>query len=138
MDVFEMTGKDTIDLLTRNAVKCLVCNTVLESKHRHDFRGCCCENQTFVDGGMSYNRYGSRDLDKVQNLCEYKTYTKDEYYTLKKEREEAKQKALQERINNEEVVNIGGAYYDVKTINMLVELGKVDKDYLKNIMEFDK
>jgi len=28
---------ETIKVLTRNAIKCLVCNTVLESKHRHHF-----------------------------------------------------------------------------------------------------
>lgn len=47
-------------------VKCLVCNTILESKFRHDFQRCNCENQTFVDGGNDYTRYGGMDLTKIE------------------------------------------------------------------------
>lgn len=47
-------------------VKCLVCNRVLESKHRHDFVQCNCKNETFVDGGNEYLRYGGMDLDKIE------------------------------------------------------------------------
>lgn len=38
-------------------VKCLQCDTVIESKSRHDFRECPCGN-AFVDGGRDYLRYG--------------------------------------------------------------------------------
>ena len=44
-----MSNEDTVRVLVRNAVKCLSCNTVLESKYRHDFQCCRCDNQTFVD-----------------------------------------------------------------------------------------
>ena len=47
---FDFDSKDLIKVLTRNAVKCLVCNTVLESKYQHNFVECGCENQTFNDG----------------------------------------------------------------------------------------
>ena len=43
----------TIKVLTKNAIKCLVCNTILESKHQHDFQQCNCSNGAFVDGGLS-------------------------------------------------------------------------------------
>lgn len=49
-------------------VKCLQCDAVLESKHRHDFVSCKCENGTFVDGGNSYLRCGGKDMSKVQVL----------------------------------------------------------------------
>ena len=42
-----------VKVLTKNSVKCLVCNTILESKHRHDFVMCQCPNETFADGGLS-------------------------------------------------------------------------------------
>ena len=43
-------GCETIEVLTRNAIKCLQCNTVLESRYQHDFQSCQCSNQAFVDG----------------------------------------------------------------------------------------
>ena len=52
-------------------VKCLKCGKVLESKYRHDFRQCNCENQTFVDGGGEYySRYGGVDMDLVKVVKE--------------------------------------------------------------------
>jgi hypothetical protein len=48
-------------------VKCLECGVILHSKYRHDFQRCKCPNGTFVDGGYEkYNRYGGKDLDKVE------------------------------------------------------------------------
>ena len=40
----------------RNRALCLGCMTVLESKHRHDFQVCECDN--FIDGGNDYIRIG--------------------------------------------------------------------------------
>ena len=39
--------------LVKNSVQCLVCLEALESKYQHDFVMCKCENQVFVDGGLS-------------------------------------------------------------------------------------
>ncbi len=36
-----------------NKVRCLFCNTVIESVHRHDFKWCACE-AVAVDGGCEY------------------------------------------------------------------------------------
>ena len=47
-------------------IKCLQCGEVLESKYTHDFVRCSCSNQTFLDGGDEYCRYGTMDMDKVQ------------------------------------------------------------------------
>ena len=60
-----------IKVLTKNAIKCLVCNTILESKHQHDFQRCNCSNGAFVDGGLSYIRYGANDLDLIEDISEY-------------------------------------------------------------------
>ena len=42
-------------------IRCLTCDTVIESMHRHDFRWCACypDNGDYaiaVDGGQSYLR----------------------------------------------------------------------------------
>ena len=61
-----------IKVLTKNSVKCLICNTTLESKHRHDFQQCNCSNKAFVDGGLSCTRIGAMYLDLIEILSEYK------------------------------------------------------------------
>ena len=64
-----------MNMLTKNSIKCLVCNTILESKHQHDFQQCNCSNGAFVDGGLSYIRLGAMDLDLIEILSEYKEVT---------------------------------------------------------------
>ena len=44
-------------MITRNAARCLKCNDVIESKHRHNFVWCSCET-IFVDGGLDYLKRG--------------------------------------------------------------------------------
>lgn len=41
--------------ITRNAARCLGCETVVESRHRHDFETCMC-GALSVDGGLDYNK----------------------------------------------------------------------------------
>lgn len=50
-DVFE----NAYWILTRNASKCDICGSDIESKHRHDRASCTCGNVS-VDGGLSYVR----------------------------------------------------------------------------------
>ncbi len=50
----------------RNIVLCKDCLEVLESKHRHDFVQCSCENQTYTDGGIDYQRIGGKDLSRIE------------------------------------------------------------------------
>ena len=66
---------NTIRVLTKNAIKCLVCNTVLVSKHQHDFQRCNCSNGAFVDGGLSYIRLGANDLNLIEDISEYDDVT---------------------------------------------------------------
>lgn len=42
---------------SKNKAKCKKCNTIIESKHRHDFVYCECE-AIFVDGGNDYWKAG--------------------------------------------------------------------------------
>ena len=53
----------------KNAFKCLKCNDVVESKHKHDFKWCKC-GIVFVDGGLTYRRIGG-DLSMIKDACVY-------------------------------------------------------------------
>jgi hypothetical protein len=44
------------------AIKCLKCNDIVWSRHRHDCRWCKCKS-CFIDGGGDYARYGVTDSD---------------------------------------------------------------------------
>lgn len=55
--------------LTKNAIKCLKCGDIIESKYRHDFVQCSC-GSCFVDGGLNYCRVGG-DLESIEVLTEY-------------------------------------------------------------------
>ena len=46
-------------------IMCMSCEKILESKNRHDFNMCNCENETFVDGGNDYMRIGGKDLNLI-------------------------------------------------------------------------
>lgn len=50
-----------------NKAKCLVCNTIIESKHRHDFVTCPCGN-LHVDGGYDYLKRGCKNWDTMEEL----------------------------------------------------------------------
>ena len=110
-----------IKVLTKNSVKCLICNTILESKHRHDFQQCNCSNKAFVDGGLSYERLGAMDLDLIENLCEYRTLTQ-ELYDKEQVEFKAKQLAKNEQgVKDGLLVKIGDNYYNKETIALLCD-----------------
>ena len=94
-------------VLTRNVVKCLVCNTILESKYRHDFKMCSCLNSSSVDGGLDYQRMSAKDLDLIENLCEYVEMTNDEYVAYQEGLKLKAELTLQKRIDSGEMMNIG-------------------------------
>lgn len=110
-----------ITVLTKNSIKCLVCNTILESKYRHDFSSCSCDNEAHVDGGLVYQKLGARDLSKVENLSEHKTYRSEEYQALLDERQQVYEQRMQERVALGEVVKVGNQYYDVNVLKTLVD-----------------
>lgn len=104
---YKIGNQETHKVLTRNAVKCLACNTELFSRHRHDFTTCHCENKTFTDGGLDYFRCGGKDLDLIENLCEYIEMTDDEYTAYQEGLKIKSELALQKRIDSGEMINIG-------------------------------
>lgn len=51
--------------------RCRCCGTVLQSIHRHDYKTCKCDNETMIDGGLDYQRYGGIDLSMVEPIAVY-------------------------------------------------------------------
>ena len=82
---------------------------------------CPCPNQTFNDGGLSYNRVGGKDLNLIENLCEYRTLTQESY-----DKEQAEIKATR-LVKNEQgvkeglLLKIGDNYYDKEIISLLCD-----------------
>ena len=55
----------------KNAIQCLKCMDVIESKSQHDFKRCSC-GSCFVDGGLQYNRVGWDGDFGFKDLREWK------------------------------------------------------------------
>jgi hypothetical protein len=66
--------------LIRNAVLCLSCGEELISYFRHDYKICSCFNDTFVDGGLDYRRFGGVDLELVVDSS---IYSDDPFETVR-------------------------------------------------------
>ena len=114
-----------IKVLTKNSVKCLVCNTILESKHRHDFVMCPCPNHTACDGGLEYQRTLAVDLNLIEDLCEYQVMTQEDYDNLI-EQTKSKQLAKNEQgVKDGLLVKIGNDYYSKEIITLLYDKGFV-------------
>ena len=123
-----MEDVETIQVLTRNAIKCLQCNTVLESKHRHDYQACCCSNRAFLDGGRVYSRVGGKDFNLIEDLCEYKEYTKLEYESLQQQYKEQQRISNEQGVADGKLVKLLVGYYDTKFIDLLLSKDTMDKD----------
>ena len=131
--MFKSDENEVIKVLTRNAIECLQCNTVLESKYRHDFQCCGCPNRSFVDGGLLYTRVGAVDFNLIENLCEYKEYTKFEYDSLQQERKEQQRISNEQGVADGKLVKLGEKYYDLKAIDLLLSKGVLDNDLYSSI-----
>ena len=124
----DIGNDETVKVLIRNAVRCLSCNVVLESKHRHDFRCCGCENQTSVDGGYDYSRVGGKDFNLIEDLCEYKEYTKLEYESLQQKHKERQRILNEQGVADGKLVKLLVGYYDTKFIDLLLSKNATDND----------
>ncbi len=59
--------------ILHSQVTCLECGEVLISKHRHDYKTCSCPNETMIDGGNEYVRFGGKDLSKIDVFTVFDT-----------------------------------------------------------------
>lgn len=64
-----------------NAIKCLECNETIVSRSRHDYVTCGCPNEAMVDGGNEYERYGAKDMDKIEPKY---IYADDDFEVVRK------------------------------------------------------
>ena len=128
MDNEDIGNDETVTVLIRNAVRCLSCNVELESKHRHDFQCCGCENQSFVDGGYDYSRVGGKDFDLIEYLCKYKEYTKLEYESLQLKHKERQRLSNEQGADDGKLVKLLVGYYDTKFIDLFLSKNATDND----------
>lgn len=62
--------------IIKNALKCLKCGDIIESKDRHDYVTCSCGNVS-VDGGLDYLRRSFIEADSWEDLSEYEDIEED-------------------------------------------------------------
>ena len=62
-----------------NKIRCALCGEIIESKYRHDFVTCKCE-EVSVDGGKSYlKRAAKTDLKNVIELSDVELEEREPY-----------------------------------------------------------
>ena len=111
----------TVRVLVRNAVRCIACDSILESKTRHDYVKCHCPNETACDGGLEYQRTLAVDLDKVENLCKYIIMTEQEYEDMLEKKRIKDEEILQKKIESGEMIQFGGKYIHKSTWKLIMD-----------------
>lgn len=119
-EYLELKEKGLRKVLTLNSVMCLVCNTILESKHRHDYVRCPCSNGTACDGGLAYQRVLAKDLDKVENLSKYVIMTEQEYQDMLECKRIENERILQEKIEAGLMINFCGEWINRSTYDLIM------------------
>ena len=120
-DYWELKEKGLVKVLTINSVRCLVCNEVLVSKSQHHYVQCNCENQTMTDGGNLYQRFGGKDLDKIENLSKYVIMTEQEYEDMLEKKRIKDEEILQQKIESGEMIQFGGKYIHKSTWKLIMD-----------------
>ena len=120
-DYWELKEKGLVKVLTINSVRCLVCNEVLVSKSQHHYVQCNCENQTMTDGGNLYQRFGGKDLDKIENLSKYVIMTEQEYEAMLERKRIKDEEILQKKIESGEMIQFGGKYIYKSTWKLIMD-----------------
>ena len=120
-EYWELKEKGLVKVLTLNSVKCLECGEVLVSKSQHHYVQCNCENQTMTDGGNLYQRFGGKDLDKVENLSKYIIMTEQEYEDMLERKRIKDEEILQQKIDAGLMVDFGGKYIHKSTWKLIMD-----------------
>ena len=120
-DYWELKEKGLVKVLTLNSVRCLVCNEVLVSKSQHHYTQCNCDNQTMTDGGNLYQRFGGKDLDKIENLSKYIIMTEQEYEDMLEKKRIKDEEILQKKIESGEMIQFGGKYIHKSTWKLIMD-----------------
>lgn len=119
-EYLELKEKGLRKVLTLNSVKCLECGEVLVSKSQHHYVQCQCSNETATDGGLLYQRYMGRDLDKVEDLCKYIYMTEQEYQDMLEKKRIKEEETLQQKIDAGMMVEFGGKWIHRTTYDLIM------------------
>ena len=111
----------TVRVLVRNAVRCIACDSILESKTRHDYVKCHCPNETACDGGLEYQRTLAVDLDKVEDLCKYIIMTEKEYEDMLERKRIKDEEILQKKIESGEMILFGSKWIHKSTWKLIMD-----------------
>ena len=120
-EYLDLKEKGLRKVLTLNSVKCIQCGEGLVSKSQHHYVQCQCPNQTATDGGLSYQRYMGRDLDKVENLSKYVIMTEQEYQDMLERKRIEDERILQEKIDAGLMIEFGGKWIHKTTYKIIMD-----------------
>ena len=101
--------------------KCFECGEVLVSKSQHHFVMCNCPNEAATDGGLSYQRYMAKDLDKIENLSKYVIMTEQEYQDMLERKRIEDERILQENIDAGLMIQFGGKWIHKSTYKIIMD-----------------
>ena len=104
--------------------KCLDCEDILESKHRHDFVKCKCGN-SFIDGGDDYFRGGGSIWPLPDEELKADAILNDEFYAAL-DRDEVLQKLI-ENAEMEDMFGDDGFLDDYNDYNLGYQAGTLDE-----------
>ena len=120
-DYWELKEKGLRKVLTHNSVRCLECDEVLVSKHRHHYTQCNCPNETMTDGGNDYQRWGGKDFDKIENLSKYIYMTEQEYQDMLERKRIKEEEVLQKKIDAGLMIKFGEKWIHKETFKIIME-----------------
>jgi hypothetical protein len=65
----EERDKINVGSIRLNRAQCLLCNEIITSDNRHDYKSCKCKNLS-VDGGSWYSKRSCKDINNYTELSE--------------------------------------------------------------------
>lgn len=120
-EYWELKEKGLVKVLTLNSVRCMCCDTVLVSTHRHHYSQCHCPNESACDGGNSYQRVLGKDLDKIENLCKYIYMSEQEYQDMLERKRVEAEEVLQKKIDAGLMTKFGDKWIHKSTYDIIMK-----------------
>ena len=74
-----------------------------------------------TDGGNLYQRFGWKDLDKIENLSKYIIMTEQEYEDMLERKRIKDEEILQQKIDAGEMIQFGGKYIHKSTWKLIMD-----------------
>ena len=74
-----------------------------------------------TDGGNLYQRFGGKDLDKIENLSKYIIMTEQEYQDMLERKRIKDEEILQQKIDAGLMVDFGGKWIHKTTYDLIMK-----------------